>query len=141
MLNKFRQAKRAYAVLITVMLLLPMQQSFSQTIKSSTLFAAENNNMSMEHCKKGIATNDNSILTSKLNQTDSSLTSTNRRQENCCDKNNCNTKSCTSSISFITLSPNQDLIHSFEPQRHVSSVEQRERRVLPNELFRPPRKI
>ncbi|MFV1983524.1 MAG: hypothetical protein ACC657_08285 [Thiohalomonadales bacterium] len=141
MLNKFRQAKKAYAVLITVMLLLPMQQSFSQTLKSITLFSVDDTNMSMKHCRLIADTGVKDNLTAKPGKTKTSLTSSNRRQENCCDKNNCDTNSCTSSISFITLSPNQDLIHSFEPQRHVSSVEQSERRVLHTELFRPPRKI
>ncbi len=130
MLKMFRKTRKLYAVLITVMLLLPVQQSFSQAFSRISSFrTAESSTMAMEHCNKSVGT----IID------DSSLSSI-TQHENCCNDNVCkSTSSCSFSISFLALFSNQELLNSFEPQRHPVAVERHEIRVLPSKLFRPPR--
>lgn len=143
MLRMFRKTTISHVLLIIVMLLVPVQQSFSRTVSRVTSsFDVVNNNKEMKHCKitaeTGITTNSNSA--------DSGFTSmqsdsTSMQQGDCCVEDLCDSSNCSFSISFLALFPNQYTIDSFEPQRHIVYVEQREILVLSSELFRPPRNI
>jgi len=142
MLEIFRKAKKSYTVLITVMLLLPVQQTFAQ---DSTMLAFENNSsavdsngsmdmtsmnmMDMAHCKSSKNGKSN------LNAQDTV------QQNNCCDENICDSNHCSSAASFVAIILNYDLINAYISQQVVFYVEQREITILPSQLFRPPRII
>ena len=129
MLASFRKAKRVSVVLLTVMLLLPVQQSFAQNMdwnlhKFSFAGASYNNadqQMNMSECSK--------------------MSMGSEQQADCCDDSTCDPGHCSSSVSFFALFLNHDLLNSTISQQPVFSVEQREISFLTSELFRPPRKI
>lgn len=128
MLGMLRKAKKTYVVLITVMLLLPVQQSFAQNsevfgLAGDQSFAIVSMDMGMTHCQQ------------KPNKKAGSEFDHN----NCCDDSSCDSSSCSFSISFIALLPNLDLTNYYTPQQPVFYVEQRDNHVIPSELFRPPR--
>lgn len=137
MLNRFRKIKKVCVAMITIMLLLPVQQSFSQSLNHMASFTLEesslSSSMNMEHCQSSQVTSDSDTKTK--------LSSESQQQDNCCDTNDCDSSHCSISISFIALLPNSVLINSYQPQQHELTVEQFEIRVLPSELFRPPRTI
>jgi len=150
MLAIFRKAKKAYSVLITVLLLLPVQQSFSQSLDKMLSVSDTDIVMDMEHCKTIVDSMTNSVAadddrtaqkTSLNVPTQTDINSQLVEQDSCCDENICDANHCSFSISFVALFNNYQLPNSFEAQQHVVSVEHREIRVIPSELFRPPRII
>ncbi len=137
MLDMFRKAKKAYLVLITVMLFLPMQQSFADTL-SKTIFLFEINtttasysnsdNMTPEHC--------NTMIDMVYSSFESAL-----QDNNCCEENTCDSNHCSYSSAFIALLPSLGAVKFFDNQRYTLSADQRELNVLPTGLFRPPKQI
>lgn len=142
MLNIFRKSKKVYAVLMTLMLLVPMQQSFSQTLNSASSFRMTTRNVVMEHCDKSKSSSINITLSKNFTTdiiNDSDL-ATKAQYENCCTDNVCDSIShCSFSVSFLALFSNHELYHSFDSQRLSIFVDRHEIPVLTSKLFRPPK--
>ncbi len=131
MLEMFRKSKKTLVVLLTVMLILPVQQSFAQDsdwtlnelIFTNARCNMTNQQMDMSECLEMMSGMDSD------------------QQADCCDDSSCDPGNCYSSAPFVALFLSNDLINSTLSQQLVFSVEQREISFLPSELFRPPRKI
>lgn len=110
-------------VMIAAMLLLPVQQSFTQNLGEFIMPDASSmvSYMDMEHCEAFAA-----VFESE-------------QRNNCCDDNVCDSTHCYSAASVIALFPNHDLINAYVPQQYAVAFEQREINIIPSELFRPPR--
>lgn len=122
MLDFFRQAKKLYTVMIAMMLLLTVQQSFAQNLgEFMAPKASVVTYMDMEHCEIFAMTQESEQL------------------ENCCDDNVCDSTHCYSAASVVALFPNHELINAYESQQYMMTFEQREINLLHSELFRPPR--
>jgi len=127
MLDLFRKAKKAYVALITIMLLLPVQQSFAQ---DSSQFVFNNSNTTIS-----------AQATSSMSDMGPCPQMSTEQQGDCCNDDVCDSSKCSTATSFVALLFNHDLNNVYDNQQHESSIIQREFAVLPSKLFRPPRKI
>jgi hypothetical protein len=133
MLRLFRKARKAYVVMITLLLLLPVQQSFSQSMdplnfvnSTTTMSMTMSDMVNMSHCY----INDSNSSSQYQDQ-----------QADCCSDNVCESTNCSSSASSIALFPEHELINSTVSQQRIITVEQHVITVFSTELFRPPRNI